>query len=172
LGLSNVTQPINVVTVKIPLTSLVGATDGKAIQPNFDWIQLNLGSNGGWDPGPEVAFYYDNLRIRQDGDANSDGYVNADDYALIDRAVAKGLKGWENGDFDFDGSVNGTDYALIDAAYVREHGSAAAEGLLAAHAAEFGADYVNALAAAVPEPAGLGGLAGLLVAGVRRRRQR
>jgi hypothetical protein len=173
LGLSNVTQPVNVVAVKIPLTLMVGAVDAKAIPANFDWIQLNLGSNGGWDPGQGVAVYYDNLRIRQDGDANSDGHVNADDYAIIDRAVAKaGLKGWENGDFNFDGVISGTDYALIDAAYAREHGAAMAADLVAAHAAAFGADYVNALAAIVPEPASLGGLAGLVALGVRRRRRR
>lgn len=60
------------------------------------------------------------------GDANQDGVVNADDYALIDRGKAKGLSGWSNGDFNGDGLVNASDYQIIDQTYATEHGLAPA----------------------------------------------
>lgn len=55
------------------------------------------------------------------GDANNDGRVDADDYALIDRGNAMHLSGWWNGDFSGDGTVNAADYQIIDAAYAQSH---------------------------------------------------
>jgi GH25 family lysozyme M1 (1,4-beta-N-acetylmuramidase) len=49
------------------------------------------------------------------GDANIDGRVNADDYALIDfYSTAPGDNLYSHGDFNFDGTINADDYALID----------------------------------------------------------
>jgi hypothetical protein len=49
------------------------------------------------------------------GDANLDGTINADDYAIIDLySLTPGSSGFNRGDFNYDGSINADDYALID----------------------------------------------------------
>ena len=100
------------------------------------------------------------VKVTWYGDANLDGTVTAADYTRLDVGAVGHLSGWANGDFNYDGVINGTDYALIDNAYNHQTAS------LAAIATPAGLP-----ATAVPEPAGLGGLAaaGLLA---RRRRQR
>jgi autotransporter-associated beta strand protein len=102
------------------------------------------------------------------GDANLDGKVNADDYALVDRGMAKHLTGWVNGDFNYDGVVNAADYLLMDRGYALQ-GGALTPGMLAEREEEFGEGYVEELVASVPEPG-----MGVLVVGVglmgRRRR--
>ncbi|HZZ42480.1 MAG TPA: dockerin type I domain-containing protein [Tepidisphaeraceae bacterium] len=95
------------------------------------------------------------------GDANGDGVVNADDYALIDRGFAGQRVGWSNGDFNSDGLVDANDYLIIDTAYAQLHPMT--PDFLASREAEFGEGYVSQLLAAVPEPtslavAGLGGV--------------
>lgn len=104
------------------------------------------------------------------GDANLDGKVNADDFALIDRGLAKHLAGWTAGDFNYDNVINAADYLLIDRVYVQQGGVMSPE-LLAMREAAFGAGYVSELLASVPEP-GLGavGLVAAVVVGGRRRR--
>jgi hypothetical protein len=93
------------------------------------------------------------------GDANRNGRIDADDYALTDRGRARGLAGWGNGDFNGDGVVNATDYALIDASY------ASAGGL-----------FEPGYTIAVPEPAAvvpaLLAVASLVRGGTRVRRLR
>jgi hypothetical protein len=102
------------------------------------------------------------------GDANLDGKVDADDYALIDRGMAAGLTGWLNGDFNYDGVVNTADYVLIDRAYALQSGTLAPE-FLAWREAQFGTDYVAGLLASVPEPSSAAcALAGIAL--LRRRR--
>jgi glucose/arabinose dehydrogenase len=55
------------------------------------------------------------VRATYAGDANLDGVINADDYALIDFYVqVEGSNGYFRGDFNFDGDINADDYALID----------------------------------------------------------
>lgn len=105
------------------------------------------------------------------GDANMDGVVNADDYALIDRSFAKQLASayWTDGDFNYDGIVNGADYLLMDQVFLHQGGALSPE-LLAEREAEFGPDYASQLMGAVPEPVGMTALAACVGLLVRRRR--
>ncbi|HZZ42600.1 MAG TPA: autotransporter-associated beta strand repeat-containing protein, partial [Tepidisphaeraceae bacterium] len=101
------------------------------------------------------------------GDANMDGVVNSDDYALLDRGMAKHLTGWSNGDFNYDGVIDAGDYLLMDESYVYTHGAPSPE-MLSDRESRFGAGYVSALMASVPEPTLLS--IAVVMAGVRRRR--
>ena len=92
------------------------------------------------------------LQVAKFGDANGNGRIDADDYATIDRARAKGLTGWVNGDFNYDGTVNAGDYLLIDRSLVVQSGYGPSASLLAEREAEFGPGYVAALVASIPEP--------------------
>jgi hypothetical protein len=49
------------------------------------------------------------------GDADTNGVINFDDYARIDGGFNNHRTGWTNGDFNYDGVINFDDYALIDA---------------------------------------------------------
>jgi hypothetical protein len=51
------------------------------------------------------------------GDADHNGVIDGDDYALIDTGFNQGLSGWSNGDFNYDGLIDGDDYAIIDLAF-------------------------------------------------------
>ena len=58
------------------------------------------------------------LKYTYNGDANIDGTINADDYALIDSGFATHSSGYYNGDFNYSGGApNSDDYFLIDKAY-------------------------------------------------------
>lgn len=103
------------------------------------------------------------------GDANLDGVVNADDFALLDRGFAKQLSGWMNGDFNYDGIINQQDYLLIDRIFVMSGGGSLSPGFLSLREAEFGDAYVAQLIASVPEPS-LIGLALIAFIGRRIRR--
>jgi Dockerin type I domain len=87
------------------------------------------------------------------GDANEDGKISVDDYALLDRGFAKHLTGWNNGDFNGDNQITSADYAILDAAALSQN--ALSPSLLAAHEAQFGPQYATQLLAAVPEPASM-----------------
>jgi len=58
------------------------------------------------------------IKYTYNGDGDLSGFVNADDYALIDAGYANqaNAKGFRNGDFDYSGSINADDYFLIDMA--------------------------------------------------------
>ncbi len=58
------------------------------------------------------------IKYTYNGDGDLSGFVNADDYALIDAGYANQAtaKGFRNGDFDYSGSINADDYFLIDMA--------------------------------------------------------
>jgi hypothetical protein len=144
--------------------------------PNYGWAVLPGGTDG-WRfdsseagiidlrPLLEVDYFLPGLG----GDANLDGVVGLDDLALVDRGFAKNLTGWGNGDFNGDGVINQADYLLIDTALARQEGGLS-ESLVAAREAQFGAEYVAALTAAVPEP-GVLSVAGLAMVGLGRRRR-
>jgi hypothetical protein len=110
--------------------------------------------------------------VEMAGDASEDGRITMDDYALLDRGLARHLGGWRNGDFNGDNLVDSRDYAILDGAYIRQSGVQAAE-LVAEHEALFGDGYAAEVAAAVPEPGTCAGLlVGLAAVGGRRRRVR
>jgi hypothetical protein len=173
-GLRNIhlTVPQRINTIKIPLSSLISQADNTPIPSNLYWVQLTLAETGAWPGGEEAAVYFDNLRISQNGDANHDGLVNADDYAIIDRAFAKHVADprWTDGDFNSDGTLTAADYTLIDTEFARTH--PLSPEFLAARQAEFGPDYVANLLTSVPEPAALVPLAACLPVLRRRRHAR
>jgi hypothetical protein len=109
------------------------------------------------------------------GDVTGDFKLNADDYARLDRFVAKNGLGAvsasrQDGDLNNDGKVDAADYLMIDTAWAKAHG-ALDPAILASREAEFGGDYVSALVGAVPEPGSLGlVLAAVSLAGRRRRK--
>jgi hypothetical protein len=143
--------------------------------PNYGWSILP-GGNDGWlfnsseaatlATRPTLSITY--LLPYLTGDANQDGLVGPDDYALLDRGLAKHLSGWGNGDFNGDGAIDAADYLLIDTQYAQQQGGTLSPGLLADREARFGAGYVAALTAAVPEPATLSALGLALMVGSRR----
>jgi hypothetical protein len=102
------------------------------------------------------------------GDFNSDGRVNGDDYARIDRGAARQLTGGANGDLNADGAINSEDYLLIDSAYA-QLGAPLSPDFLAQREVQFGPAYVSDLLAAVPEPAAAFAIAVLPLTRRRRR---
>jgi hypothetical protein len=86
------------------------------------------------------------------GDANLDGLLNADDYALLDRGFAKSLSDWSNGDFNYDGTINNQDYLLIDRAYILRQAQGFSPGFLAQRQSQFGTQYISQLLTSLPEP--------------------
>jgi autotransporter-associated beta strand protein len=125
------------------------------------------------------------------GDTDFNGKVNFDDYVRTDSGFNNHLTGWLNGDFDLNGQVNFDDYVLIDLAFNTQNGTlgralsfldgtdrsthemnASSLQKLEQHFDQFGEGYAHSFLAAVPEPAGLSGLALGLVALCNRRRRR
>jgi hypothetical protein len=105
------------------------------------------------------------------GDANLDGRVNADDFALIDRGFATGGQVWWLGDFNYDHAVTSADYLLIDRVFAQQGGTLSPE-FFAMREAEFGPAYTAALVTSVPEPVTLVATAPLLLLYRRGRRPR
>jgi hypothetical protein len=60
------------------------------------------------------------LRYTYNGDANGDGFIDADDYFRIDSGFLNQLPDpmYENGDFNYDGLIDADDYFLIDSAFL------------------------------------------------------
>jgi hypothetical protein len=102
------------------------------------------------------------------GDFNSDGRINADDYAIMDRGAAKNLTDGADGDLNADGSINASDYLLIDSANAQLNGPLS-PSFLATRESEFGDAYVTTLLANVPEPTSL--LAACALPLLRRKRR-
>jgi hypothetical protein len=51
------------------------------------------------------------------GDADHNGVIDFNDYAIIDFGFNTHLSGWNNGDFDGNGLIDFDDYAIIDFAF-------------------------------------------------------
>ncbi|HZZ43320.1 MAG TPA: dockerin type I repeat-containing protein [Tepidisphaeraceae bacterium] len=135
--LANTTLEFTATTgFNLGVNSLTFTNDGK---------ELYAGTPDGTD-----KIYVFNTLIHNPGDANGDGVVNADDYALIDRGFAADLTGFTNGDFNSDGVIDMNDYLIIDTAYLQTHPMD--PSLLAERSAQFGDSYVSSLLASVPEP--------------------
>ena len=107
------------------------------------------------------------------GDANLDGVINGDDYALIDNGYNNHLSGWQNGDFTYSGSVTATDYTLIDNSFNLQ-GSSTLLGI-SAGPAEMIATNTDQIASpsssSVPEPTSLG-IIGIAAVGLLQKRRR
>jgi hypothetical protein len=114
------------------------------------------------------------FKLTRYGDANMDGAVDAGDYALLDRSLAKGVLNarWTDGDFDYDGVIGASDYLLIDRTSALQGGGHLSPALLAHRESQFGPGYVSELVASVPEPSVLLVGAGLMVIARRQRRAR
>ncbi len=119
-------------------TGAVWSGDGLASSVAAETSNMALGmevnavqdSNGNYTNAP-LRTTFDNQTVSAGdvlvkytfyGDADLDGQVTGDDYALIDNAFnsqsgAHPLSGWFNGDFNYDGIINGDDYTLIDNAF-------------------------------------------------------
>ena len=90
------------------------------------------------------------------GDANLDGKIDVNDYAV----TSQGTVNWFNGDFNYDGKINVDDYGIIDS-------NVPIQGAPFPTASSAGLNGVSA----VPEPASLGLLfAACGVATLKRRR--
>jgi autotransporter-associated beta strand protein len=101
------------------------------------------------------------------GDANLDGRINADDYALIDLySTVPGASGYYKGDFNYNGAINADDYALIDFNVLAQGSVIPSDA-----ASPLGVTALSGVTA-VPEPAtfGLVTLAAVGALGRRRRR--
>jgi hypothetical protein len=79
-----------------------------------DVLGLASGETGLWH-GQTVTFDSVLVAYTYAGDANLDGTINGDDYAVIDfNSPNPSASGYWNGDFNHDGVIDGDDYALID----------------------------------------------------------
>lgn len=103
------------------------------------------------------------------GDANYDGTINGDDFAIVDAGKAASRTGWANGDFNNDGVIDQNDYLLMDTNYGIQIG-AFDPAFLDDRRREFGDAYVAQLLAAVPEPASLAACGLVMLPLIRRRR--
>jgi hypothetical protein len=105
------------------------------------------------------------------GDANLNGTIDPDDYALLDRSYALAKTGahWTDGDFNYDGTITTADYLLIDRT-LHTQARGFSPGFLSQRQSQFGPDYVTALLVAVPEPSNFAYLLASLPALLRRQK--
>jgi autotransporter-associated beta strand protein len=94
------------------------------------------------------------ISLTSPGDANLDGIINADDYALLDQGFAQNGSVWTQGDFNYDGVVNQSDYLLLDRAFAQQTGTLS-PSLLAERESQFGDAYVSELLTSIPEPSSI-----------------
>ncbi len=90
------------------------------------------------------------------GDANLDGVVNGNDFAILATHLGRALKSWDQGDFTYAGAVSGEDFALL----ISNLGKADNGADVAIAPADWTAidafAEANGLMADVPEPASMG----------------
>ena len=106
------------------------------------------------------------------GDANLDGTVTSNDFAMLAANYGATGKGWVQGDFNFDGTVNALDFNALANNYGEVPPlNAALPGMLPDAAMP---DAAVNLGSVVPEPASVISvlLLGGMSVGVRRRRDR
>ena len=84
--------------------------------PEQSFLRLNPGKMFEGNP---VASTDVLIKYTLDGDTNSDGIVDANDYLNIDNGFNQQSTNsdWSAGDFNYDGVINGSDYTLIDNAF-------------------------------------------------------
>lgn len=120
-------------------------------QPGYVWVSYRPAAGQPLQVYQLTTGYRSRVIGNLPGDANGDGVVNADDYALIDRGYAAHLTGWSNGDFNGDNVINAADYLIIDEAYAAAQGAVPAD-LLAQREEQFGSTYTTTLLTSLPEP--------------------
>ncbi|HZZ45052.1 MAG TPA: dockerin type I domain-containing protein [Tepidisphaeraceae bacterium] len=93
------------------------------------------------------------FKLTLPGDANLDGQITPDDYALLDRSYNQHMTDphWTDGDFNYDGVVDQQDYLLLDTTYLKAHGSAMGP-LLSQRESQFGTPYITQLLTSLPDP--------------------
>ena len=105
------------------VTSMTGATSGSGLTTlGVATAGEIFGITGGQTAlfaGQTVTAGSILIKYTYGGDANFSGYVDADDYWIIDgNADDSGLVfGFNKGDFNYDGLISGDDYAVIDYAF-------------------------------------------------------
>ncbi len=151
-----------------------GAWNGVGIDSSA--AQVNAGFAVGYADGADgiatgITSGQIEVKYTRYGDANLDGVVNGDDFAILIGHLNKIAPGWDDGDFNYDGVVNGDDFALL----VNNLGRQANGADVALPATDLAA--INAFAAAnglaaVPEPASLSLLSAGAFSLLARRRKR
>ncbi len=147
-----------------------GGTSGPATTVGYltgaEYMAFNGNTLGGY--AGSLAANDVVLKWTYPGDITLDGYVNANDYALLDIGYLSGFDGtsrkaqWENGDFNGDGVVNVLDFQLADASLEQEGNMALANQMIALHTQMFGAGVrLGGAGAGFPDAArsGRGGVA-------------
>jgi hypothetical protein len=110
------------------------------------------------------------VKLTLTGDANVDGLLTPDDYALLDKGFATNGSYWHQGDFNYDGQVTSADYLLVDATLGKQQGGHLSPNLLAQRTSQFGDVYVSQLLTAIPEPSAVACLFAILPLLSRSRR--
>jgi autotransporter-associated beta strand protein len=87
------------------------------------------------------------------GDANLNGAIDPDDYALLDKGFLTSATHWSQGDFNHDRQVTPSDYLLLDTAFAQQQGGQLSPAYLSARQSQFGPAYIAQLLTAIPEPA-------------------
>ncbi len=106
------------------------------------------------------------------GDANLDGVVSGDDFAILAANLGKSAPAWDKGDFNYDGVVSGDDFAALISNLGKQTNGVAVQLPAADLTAIDAFAAANGLLADVPEPASasLFAIAGVGILSRRRHR--